>query len=388
VPVAIEKTWNDQKLKQDRLARVQDEMRKRGVGGLYIGENSSVRYLLAIQIPSVRAFVPVEGEVLAFVRPRDAGYVRFHHANIQDPVYDSASNWGPEGASDSSPDRLAAALEDLMIEHGLAGEPLGIDSLDFPAMAALQRSSLQLTYAQPIIEYARAIKTSDEVDIYRAMGKQYAHAVGAFRDALRPGISENELAGVVVSAWYEAGGEEIAQLNVCAGENMNPWRRWPTQRVVRDNEFVGVDLHGFGFQGLRGDASRTFFVGDSPTPEQRALYKRAYEYLEETIDVFQAGRSYADTMRMAPVVPEKYREQLQNLHLAHAIGMSHSGYPEVNMRKPPLDDSLVENQVLSVECYFGEIGSPLAVKLEEDIVVRDGPPEVLGANMPFDERFI
>jgi len=28
------------------------------------------------------------------------------------------------------------------------------------------------------------------------------------------------------------------------------------------------------------------------------------------------------------------------------------------------------------------------VKLEEDIVVRDGPPEVLGRDMPFDERFI
>jgi hypothetical protein len=50
--------------------------------------------------------------------------------------------------------------------------------------------------------------------------------------------------------------------------------------------------------------------------------------------------------------------------------------------------SLVENQVLSVECYFGEIGGPFAVKLEEDIVVRDGPPEVLGRDMPFDGRLI
>jgi len=83
-----------------------------------------------------------------------------------------------------------------------------------------------------------------------------------------------------------------------------------------------------------------------------------------------------------------YQEQLYNYHVAHAIGMSHSGYPEVNKRKPPLDDTLVENQVLAVECYFGEVGSPLAVKLEEQIIVRKGPPEVIGPDIPFDEQFI
>jgi Xaa-Pro aminopeptidase len=389
MPVEIAQTWDDRRLKRDRLARVQAEMRKRGVGALYVSDNPTIRYLLAVKVPSARAFVPAEGDVVAFIRPRDAGYVRMVHPLIQDPLYDSSSNWGPEGgAGEGSPDRLAYGLIDLMTEHGVAGSPLGVDSLDVPALGALQRAGINMTYAQPIIEYARAIKTDDEVAIYRAMGHQYAHAVGAFRQAIRPGISENELAGVVVSSWYEAGGEEVAQLNVCAGENMNPWRRWPTQRTVRDGEFVGVDLHGYGFHGLRGDGSRTFFMGDSPSPDQRDLYRRAHDYLLGSMDAFQAGRSYADAMGRVPTVPEKYREQLYNYHIAHAIGMSHSGYPEVNARKPPLDDNLVANQVLSIECYFGEIGNPLAVKLEEQIVVRDGPPEVIGPEIPFDERFI
>ena len=57
---------------------------------------------------------------------------------------------------------------------------------------------------------AQSVKTQDEVAIYHSIAELYAYTFGAFRDALRPGISENELAGVVESAWYEAGGEDIA----------------------------------------------------------------------------------------------------------------------------------------------------------------------------------
>jgi len=239
MPIEIAKIWDDHRLKRDRLARVQAEMRKRNVGSLYVSDNATIRYLLAVKVPSARAFVPAEGEVIAFIRPRDAGYVRMVHSLIQDPLYDSASNWGPEAAeSAGNEDRLAYGLLDLMAEHGVAGEPLGVDNLDVPALTALQRAGMSLTYAMPIIEHARAVKTPDEIAIYRAMGEQYGHAVRAFCDALRPGISENELAGLVVSAWYEAGGEEVAQLNVCAGENMNPWRRWPTQRTVRAGDLL------------------------------------------------------------------------------------------------------------------------------------------------------
>ena len=79
---------------------------------------------------------------------------------------------------------------------------------------------------------------------------------------------------------------------------------------------------------------------------------------------------------------------MYNYHVAHAIGMSHSGYPEVNNRKAPLNDTLKPNQVLSVECFFAEEGATQAVKLEQMLVIRDGAPEIVGPEVPFDERFI
>ena len=99
----------------------------------------------------------------------------------------------------------------------------------------------------------------------------------------------------------------MAQLNVCSGDNMNPWRRWPTQRALQDGEFVGIDLHGRNATGLRGDSSRTFLVSDRHTPEQRELYKRAYDYLHEVADLFRPGVVFGDLLDRVPKVPEQFR---------------------------------------------------------------------------------
>ncbi len=385
----IKKTWDDQRLKRDRLARAQAQMKQRGIGAMYLCENAvAVRYMLNQKVPGGELFVPVEGEVLAFVRPRDMGYVKIHHANVQEPFYrrDAAR----DGTNPDEVKRFGQHIADLMAKYGLAGEVLGTDRLSSSLILSLADAGIRLADASPVIEHAGTVKTQDELAIYRLIGDQYFHTISAFRDTIRPGISENELAAIVVSAWYEVGGEDIAQLNVCSGENMNPWRRWPTQRLLKEGEFVGIDLHGRGSNGLRGDAARTFFVGDRPTSEQRDLYKLAYDYLLGAIDVFQTGRTLAEVLEKAPVVPEKYRAQLYNYNIGHGMGLGSSGYPHLTKsKKMALAGAKLEtNQVLAIECYMGEEGSPQAVKLEEIIVVKEGKPELLRPGIPYDERIL
>jgi len=383
----IKKTWDDNRLKRDRLARAQEQMKKRGIGAMYLCDGTlSVRYLLNQKVPGGEIFVPQEGEVLAFIRARDMGYVKMHHANVQEPLYRRDAT--RDGTNPDEVKKFGKAIKDLMAQYGLAGAVLGVDRLPCGAILSLHDVGIRLTDAAPVIEHAGAVKTEDELAIYRVIGDQYFHTVSAFRDAIRPGISENELASIVVSAWYEAGGEDIAQLNVCAGENMNPWRRWPTQRMIKDGEFVGIDLHGRSVNGLRGDGSRTFFVGANPDTEQRDLYKRGYDYLMATIDVFQCGRSFAEVLEKAPVVPEKYRAQLYNYNIGHGMGLGSSGYPHITKKKAQADAYLEPNQVLAVECYMGEEGSTQAVKLEEIIVIGKDKPALLRPGIPYDERFI
>jgi Xaa-Pro dipeptidase len=168
---------------------------------------------------------------------------------------------------------------------------------------------------------------------------------------------------------------------------MNPWCRWPTDRALKEGDYVGLDLHARGPNGLRGDGSTTFFVGDDPTAEQRDLYKRAYDYLQATVPVWRAGRTIGDAMADVPQVPDQFRKKLWDLNYAHGCGLGHSGYPHMNPREKAIDDTLKDNQMLSIEVYFGEEGRSQAVKLEQMILVHDGDPEWIG-RAPLDERFI
>ncbi len=376
-------TWDPQRLKRDRLHMLQEEMKLRDIGALYLTDQNHIRYALNEHVPGAEVFVPAEGEALGLIRQRDMGYVTRSHANVRLRFYDRAA--ARTGTDPEQSVRFVQGISALMDEHGAGGAQIAIDGMSVEPLLALAASGVRVIDASPLIEHVETVKTQDEVTIYRMVGELEAHAIGAFRDALRPGVTENELAGLVVSAWHEAGGEDIAQLNICAGENMNPWSRWPTDRPVEDGEFVGIDIHGRGIAGLKGDTSRTFFVGGSPTAEQRDLYRRAHEYISEAVGVFRAGRSYGEVLEDLPPIAEQYQALFADYNPAHGVGLGNSGFPHINPKRRGADESLKANQVLAIECYFGEVGSPLAVKLEEVICVRDGPPEVITARVPYDE---
>jgi Xaa-Pro aminopeptidase len=375
-------TWDNARLKRDRLAHIQTQMVKHNIGGMYLGVSEYKRYLLNLDVPSSKVFIPVEGEALSIVRKRDLAFVQDGHSNVQLRT-SGDDDWERD---DPNVTPGVRPIIDLMRQHGVAGERLAVDSLPPSLILGLSAQGVEIAEAEPLIEYAWTVKTEDEVALYRHIGDHYTSTMTAFRDAIRPGVTEKELASTVVSAWYAAGGEDVAQLNVCSGENMNPWRRWPTDRKVVEGELVGIDFHGRGLIGLRGDASRTYLVGNNSTAEQRDLYRIAHDYMRECTDLLRAGRTIREVMDAVPKVPDRYRSQLLNYNIAHGMGLGSSGYPHMDPRKAPIDDVLYPNQVLAVESYFAEEGSPLAVKLEDQIVVRDGAPEIIGAGMPHDAR--
>jgi Xaa-Pro aminopeptidase len=380
----IKKTWDEDRMRRDRLERLQSEMQRQDVGALYItGINS--RYVLNAKVPSVATFIPSEGDLTAFIRPRDS-YANKSAAKLAEPLWAGDDSWELEGSERTK--KIGLSLKQMMKENGVEGESIAVDQVDSAVILSMIEAGLHVVPARPVVELARSVKTADEVEIYRTIGRQYEHTFNTFRAAVKPGISEKELADLTSAAWLDADGEEVSQINVCAGEDMNPWRRWATDRQLRADEFVGLDFHGRSNTGMRGDSTRTFFVGDKPTTEQRDLYRRAYDYLQKLISEIRGGRPIADVYASAPKVPASFEEQLFDLHYFHCIGMTPAGYPNADPRKAPIDDVLKENQVFAVECYMGERGSPLAVKLEEMILVTKGEPERLAPKLPYDERLL
>lgn len=380
----MEKTWDDQRLKRERLARLQASMREHKVGALYLMDGVSVRYALNLRIPSAHVLVPADGEPIAFVRSLDEGYVRLAHSSVRRHIY-RADPTDPE--ADQKALRWADELNELMTEFGVGGEVLGVDSADPVAFLALNQREFRLANAEKIMESAKQVKTQDEVLIYWELGKLYTEIMRFFRDSLAPGITEQEMVSLTYSKVVSLGAEGLLQINVCSAENANPWRRWPTERRFQDGDLVGIDLHVYGPGGYIFDSARTYLCGDRDSEEQRNLYRRAYEYNNSVIQLLRPGLSIGDFKASLPSVPEDFQELLYSFHVAHSNGLTPGEYPSIMKAHKPVDDEFKVNQVLSVDCYFGRVGDGVAVKLEEQVLLTaDGAVKM--ADMPYDDRLL
>jgi Xaa-Pro dipeptidase len=329
-------------------------------------------------------FVPVEGNAIAVVRPRDIGYVSMEYENVRLPLQARSG----EGKSLGRFELPIGAIADLMTEHGVAGEPLGLDVVEGASVLSLSTSGLPIADARPVLEKARSVKTQDEVEIYRVITHRFSQTLKVFRERIRPGASEHELAAAVGETWFGLGGGEVGELEICSGGRTNPWQRWATRRTVQSGEFVGIDFHARGEGGLIGDLSRTYLAGRRPSHEQRDLYLRARDYALKVTDILRAGRSIGEVVDLVPEVPERFSEQLYNYNIAHSVGVTWASLPEVNKGKSRDATLLQPNHVLVVESYFGEKGGPFAVKLERMLVVRDGEPEALDAELSLDDWMV
>ncbi|GEM_PF-709095 len=383
-PQLMDITWNEERLKRDRLARLRAEMRSRNVGALLLTSWVSGRYALNVRVPSGEAFVPVEGDPIYFVRPMDAGYVELANIKTDKYIYEHNPS-DPEGEKKAK--RWADSVADLMAQYGVAEQALGVDTMEPEGTLALANRGLKLMNARTVLQRAAAIKTQDEVLIYWEMGKLYDRIMSKFRDDIAPGISEREMISRVYSNVVSMGGEGLLQINVCAGEDTWPWRRWPTNKRFEDGDLVGMDLHVYGPGGYIYDSSRTYLCGSKANAKQKELYRIAHDYNNACIELLKPGMAIPEWVERLPQVSDKHREAAYTFHIIHSTGLTPGEYPNVVKQRKPVEDTFKENQVLVLDCYFGEEGYDQAVKLEEQVVItKTGAVKM--ANMPYDERLL
>jgi Xaa-Pro aminopeptidase len=148
-----------------------------------------------------------------------------------------------------------------------------------------------------------------------------------------------------------------------------------------------MDIHVYGPGGYVYDASRTYLCGGSGNDMQRELYRRAVDYNNTCINMLKPGLSIPEWVENLPKVPEKYQEAVYSFHVIHSNGLTPGEYPNVEKRHKVMNDVFKENQILSLDCYFGEKGYPEAVKLEELVLMTPGGA-VKMADMPYEDRLL
>ncbi|MGH6952725.1 MAG: M24 family metallopeptidase [Alphaproteobacteria bacterium] len=386
------------KLRAFRLGRVRAELKRRDYGACVLFDPLSIRYatgsrghsVFLTHIPGRYLFLPAAGPVVLFesdaYRHTGAALETIDEIRPPKPMSFFA---GGDRLSDQEI-KFADEIAGLVKKHCGRNRRVAVDRVGVRIPAALEARGLKLFDVIEPIERARAIKSPEEIlcmNFAIATGE-----VGAARmhEALRPGLTENELWALLHQANIAMGGEWIEARLLCAGDRTNPWLQETSDRVIRPGELVAFDTDMIGPLGYCADFSRTFHCGPGkPTPEQRDLYKTAYEEISYNLALLKPGLSFREYTQKHWKQPEKY---IKNRYpfIVHGIGMSDE-WPGIYYRQDypayGYDGVIEENMTLCVESYIGAEGGRQGVKLEHQVLVTKNGYELL-SQFPFDDSLL
>ena len=383
------------RLRRDRLARARLMMEKHDLGALvcFVGEN--VRYITSVfqgnwknNIFIRYCVLPRGGDPILF----ETAGSDYECAKIDAPWLEGnirpAITWKwAETAEEMMADKMAQSILDALKEAGVEKEPIGLDIADPSAMAAFERAGLQTTSAWPAMSGARVIKTPDELEclkISSAIGDTSFWKIE--NEWLKPGVKESYITAKVNEYLYEQGFDFVYDIIVASGGNTSPYRRWHTDKVIRQGDLVIVDQNAIGPGGYFVDFVRCFKVDAPLTPKERDLYKECYESMYAAIEQMKAGNTTADVASKFPKYADDEYGTVTLQQFAHSIGLSlYEGMWISRAYSLDYPVELQENMYFACETFAGHPGLEQTVRLEENLLVtKDGP--VLFTKHPFHEE--
>jgi Xaa-Pro aminopeptidase len=386
-----------QKLRTDRLARLRAHMREHNYAAFILFDPNNQRYATGsrnmfgyfLRNSSRYIYVPTEGPIVLFEYPQSA-HVSMNLGTIEEFRH-SKLVWSSVGGRDADTAKpFADEIAALVREHGRGSKRVGLDRCPHLLALALEKAGCEVTDCQQEILYVRRIKSAEEIACLKLSTAGAEYAVAAVREAIKPGISEQELFAILYGEVIRHGGEFIETRLLTSGPRTNPWFKESGGRKVRPGELVALDTDVIGCFGYYSDFSRTFHCGPSrPTAYQKTLYGLAHEQIQHNISIIKPGLSYREVAQKAWRIPEKFFER-RYTSVMHGVGM-HGETPFVAHAQDYKEfggEGLLEpGMVVSVESYIGEVGGAEGVKLEEEVLITATGSEPI-SQFPFEEALL
>jgi Xaa-Pro aminopeptidase len=385
------------KLRRERLDRLRKWMKRAEYGAVLLFDPYNQRYATGsrnmfgyfLRNSTRYFFVPAEGPIILFEYPQS------YHVSLKlETVAEARPSklvWSSvSGKDNETAAPFAAEIADLMRAHAGGNRKIGLDRCSHLQALALERQGLDVRDCQGEILAVRAIKSAEEIKCLEISMTGAEAAVAAVREAIRPGITENELFAVMYHEVIRQGGEFIETRLLTSGQRTNPWFSEASGRRVRPGELVALDTDTIGCYGYYSDFSRTFRCGPGkPSPYQKSLYRMSYDQVQHNIGIIKPGMGFREIAEKAWKIPERFVDQ-RYTSVMHGVGM-HGETPFIahamDFETYGREGEIEPGMVVSVESYIGEKGGAEGVKLEEEILVTENGP-VLISRFPYEDELL
>jgi Xaa-Pro aminopeptidase len=171
------------------------------------------------------------------------------------------------------------------------------------------------------------------------------------------------------------GCEIIYDIIVASGGNTSPYRRWATDKMIRQGDLIIVDINAVGPSGYFIDFVRCFKCAEKMTQTEIDLYREVYDSMYAGIEQFKPGNTTADVAKCFPEYDDDKYGTVTLQQFAHSIGITlYEGMWVSRAYSLEYPAEIKENMYFAVETFAGHQGLPQTCRLEENILVSgEGP---------------
>ncbi len=356
-----------------------------------------------------------------FVRPRDP---HFEHWN--------GRRFGPEGAKklfkasqseawenfeegllkalkEIPPGQAARIYTNAFHDHETELQLMGILRKHRERLGRQQRSVEAIYDVEHLARAQRQIKGPEEIRIMRKASKINVEAHLEVMKRLKPGLYEYEVQSIVENAFMARGCASPAYGSIVAsGAGATVLHYHENNQKLEAGKLLLIDA-GCEYEGYASDITRTLPISGKYSRAQRSIMKLVAEAHQEAIVQSVVGNSLAkiheNTQRclaeglktlgilkgsMAKILEKKLHTKYFTHGTGHWLGLDvHDPNPYYDEKGDPV--KLKPGMIFTVEpgLYFQPADksapktySGIGVRIEDDILVTDGEPEILTEGLP------
>ncbi len=243
----------------------------------------------------------------------------------------------------------------------------------------------RLADAFPELARLRMVKGPEEVERIRRACAVTAQGIRAAARAIRPGVDERTLEGVLEAA-FKAGGAQRPAFDsiVKSGPNaLWPWRILAASydrrnRTLAAGELVVFDV-GCELDHYASDVGRTFPVSGRFTPEQARRLRLVTSVSDAILAQVRPGVTLGELRAVAEaaIPPDERRCMQTGSFFGHHVGLD---VGDASLFEEPL----AAGMVFTVEPWYYDHEGGVAVFVEDVVLVTEDGCEILTAELPRD----
>lgn len=266
-------------------------------------------------------------------------------------------------------------LAGLLQSHGLTNARIGIEMDYLPAADFLvlreRLPGAQFSPAERLMARLRQIKTASEIEILRKLSRVADQGIADAYAAVRAGMTEMDLAGVLSRRMFELGADHFKIMIVATGERSVFPNVGPSHRVLKRGDVCRVEIFPT-LDGYHAGVCRTAYVEEPPAHAER-IWSNLVTCKHLLLDAIRPGAETRDIYGL-------YLAKVSELGLppisfiGHGIGLHLHEDPYLG---PTESQALEAGMVLGIEPLIYETGYGFGMQNKDMVLVTESGCELL-----------